>query len=100
MSFTFFSVGSVKVKFVEVPNEKVSAFFKANRAKIFSKKISHLPKDIVKKIEQLAGTTEGMGYADTVDVIGLALADKCPEAYQVIEFLQQDKDNCRYLVGK
>jgi hypothetical protein len=59
-----------------------------------------LPKEIVKKIEQLAGTTDGMGYADTVDVIGLALADKCQEAYRVIELLQEDRDGCRYLVSK
>jgi len=38
MSFTFFSVGSVKVKFVEVPNEKVSAFLKPIVQKYFLRK--------------------------------------------------------------
>jgi hypothetical protein len=99
MSFTLISVGFENAELYEIENEKAGAFFKAQR-KIFSGKLSDFPPKILKKIKRLVVTTDGLGYARAIDVIGIALTGNCPEAFQFIENLQKNKDGCRYLVGK
>jgi hypothetical protein len=86
------------VEIVEIEDEAIGNFFKENR-KVFSGKASELLRNVVDKIEAIAGEANRLWLAHILQIIDLAGTKKRQDVFNYLKSLQK-QHSCQYIIGR